>query len=199
MAQHKAILEAERRKAKKRNRAIRRANRNRATFNRAHPGEPQLELLPKVPVPSTQPVDLDLSPAIVIGGDFDPVRLPLREIATRLNPMLRRAGDASAAIEVSYNYVFRGLSTLGAHTNFWVIDGYISGRDRNFLRVADRPGVPPMLDEVAHTAIVLTAFLALTVLESEAEAGLLATAAEVWAATELRTREHDHGTSGNEK
>ncbi len=167
---------------RKRNRGIRRNNRDRLAHNDKHPDRPSLALNPELPLPEMQTIDFDLGPALLASEGFEAKALPLRELASR--PLLRTAGDGSAAAELSYNIVFRGLPTLGAHTNLWVVDSYITDRDRNFARVADSMQVSPMAPAVELGGIVLTAFLLLVVLEQEAEVGDLPMASTVAAAAE---------------
>lgn len=178
-------------RAHKRNRSIRRANANRTTFNIANPELPQLELLTEVRVAKQAPLDLDLQPVILAAGDFEPQRLPLRESASRLGRLLRDANDDTAAGEVSYNIVFRSLSTMGAHTNLWVLDAYIAERHKVLLRVGDRLGAKSLIPAITRAAVVLTAFLTLTVLADEADDGNLPTALKIWKDAEAGLRDTD--------
>ena len=184
--QFNAMVAAEKRRIAKRNKAIRKSNTDRAAYNLKHPDGEQLELIAELPQPGFEPIDLDLTHPIYNASVIPPARLPLRGITQPLNALLRDKGDLAAAMEVSYNYVYRSLSTFGAHTNLSVLDSYITDRERNFLRLSERSTAPPMADAIEYTSIVLTAFLAMQILEPEVEHGLLPVAAAVWQKAEER-------------
>jgi hypothetical protein len=180
--QYNAKVTAARKAARKSNKRIRKANLNRDRHNTDHPEREPLPLLSLVPEPPLDLMDFNLEVPIGRADVVEAEGLPLREVVERLNRLFAEMGDPGGAVEVSYNYVFRALSTLGAHTTISVLDSYITGQDRNFIRVGNQMNAPPMGPGIAATAIVLTAFLGLTAMEPEADSGLLPSIVEVCAA-----------------
>jgi hypothetical protein len=170
---YRAMVAAEKERISRRNERIRRANRHRTARNLKYPDCEPLELIPELAEPTFESIDLDLSAPLLRWSHVRPADLPLREVVGRLNRLLREDGDRAAAMELTYNYVYRSLSTFGAHTNVNVLDGYITGRERNFRRVSAKTTNPPMAGAVAGGAIVLCAFLAQSVLGHEADDGRL--------------------------
>lgn len=170
---YRAMVAADKKRISRRNRGIRRSNAHRTIHNLNYPDREPLQPIPEVRQPTFEPIDLDLSPPLLRWRHVPPAGLPLREVAERLNRLLREHGDGAAAMEVTYNYVYRSLSTFGAHTNVTVLDSYITDRERHFRRLSAKTTAPPMAGAVARGAIVLAAFLAEKVLEREADDGHL--------------------------
>lgn len=113
------------------------------------------------------PMALDLSPLLSQFGDVEARELKIDILAKRVHrEMKKREPDAvegagrQAAATVVYDLVYRSLSTFGAHPNYWTIDSYIA-QPGWFLQVSPRSSRPTMLNGILHTAILLTADLAL--------------------------------------
>lgn len=84
------MVAAEKRRISKRNKRIRKHNKDRAAHNLKHPDEEQLELLPELPRPGFEPIDLDLPDPVYKASVVPAARLPLRNITQPLNAAPRQ-------------------------------------------------------------------------------------------------------------
>lgn len=106
---------------------------------------------------------VDFSPLLVQFDDVKACRLDIEELARRVHALMRKEesevdDDVSRPrATVVYDLVYRALSTLGAHPNYWVLEKYIT-QPRLFRRVTAHATVTTMRGPM-ETAVPMTADL----------------------------------------
>ena len=151
-----------------RNRRIEHDNVAKARWNRANPDQPAKKLVELLPPPPGVLIDSDWSERAKYLDGSTPRKLPLKTMIDKLRTFTRRAG-AEQTFEAAYAIMFRGLSTVGAHTNIRVLDWYLDDDDgrATFVRVGRQPSPPSSLEDAnVLSALLLVAHLAQLVLES---------------------------------
>jgi hypothetical protein len=161
-------LKTERRKAAKKRRAVTKSNEDRLKHNELYPDREPLPLLP-LPAPPTAALnEIDVTPALADITHGEARSLPLMEMIKHINRLLRDRGEPDPELQTVYDSAYRFLSMFGgAHTTLRVLDSYIIGRDRLFLRLAKEQTSSPMAWTLTNHAAMFTAHLAQWVLGSE--------------------------------
>lgn len=135
------------------------------------PGEPDCEprrLDDKLADPPGVLIEYDWSERMELFEDSTPQKLPLKTILDKLRGLTRDAGDEQS-FDAAYVIMFRGLSTVGAHTNVRILDWYLdddSGR-ATFVRACPTATPPSSMKEANQmAALLLVAHLAQLVLDA---------------------------------
>lgn len=109
-------------------------------------------------------LEVDFSPLLMQFDDVEARQLKIEELARRVHASMSKE-EAETDDEVPhpratvvYDLVYRALSTLGAHPNYWVLEKYIT-QPRLFRRVGAH-AVVTMMEGPMHTALPMTADLA---------------------------------------
>lgn len=159
IAEHNSRIRAQRAKIRKRNRSIRRRNENVERWNAAHPDEPPKPLTAPLQDPVGEEVDFDLAAHLHALPYSEPAPLSLTNLIDEVGRLTREQGKAES-YEAGYNLAYRGLSTLGAHANLFVLNTYLDDRHGNgvFVRVRPDASVPSTFEEPnLHMGLLLTA------------------------------------------
>jgi hypothetical protein len=64
--------------------------------------------------------------------------LPLSEVASRVNQLLREVGD-DLTTEAAYEVVYRSLSTFVTHATLPLLDSYLPRKGGYYIRIARQP------------------------------------------------------------
>lgn len=163
---HDKALLRRRADADRRNRKIERDNAAKQRWNEANPDLPARELTDLMPAPPGVLIESDWSERLEQFAGTTPKKLPLKTMIDKLRLLTRSAGDEQT-FEAAYTIMFRGLSTVGAHTNIRVLDWYLRDRDgrASFVRVGPQAEPPSSLAEGnVLSALLLVAHLAQLVL-----------------------------------
>lgn len=127
---------------------------------------PEREL---IAAPGQDSCDMDFSTALEVLASWPGLvkrELSFSEIAAALPTLVAEAGYGAGQPSVFYDLVYRGLSNLGSHTNYWVLETYLQlDPDGNTVNILTTPNVSPMANACLHGSILLTAHLAMQVLE----------------------------------
>lgn len=166
IARRNAEIRARRRRVRKRNRAIRKTNEQLTSWNSLNPDMPAKELHDELPMPPGEAVDFDLTDRLA-STTTDSAPLPYTEIVVELRRLTRERGREET-FDDAYNLAYRGLSSLGAHANLFVLNSYLDDRDGNatFIRIREASVVPSSFSEPnQQMCVLLSAVLAQEVLE----------------------------------
>lgn len=165
---HDSELRRKRKAVAEANAKIERNNVGKRAWNEAHPGETPKrleELLPDVPGVL---IEYDWSERMHLFAESTPQKLPLKTMIDKLRVLTREAGDEQT-FDAAYVYMFRGLSTVGAHTNLRVLDWYLDDADgrATFVRARQDARPPSSLQDAnLLSVLLLVAHLSQLVLES---------------------------------
>jgi hypothetical protein len=136
-------------------------DRNRRT------GE-HLPLLPLIELPESEPFHMDFGPVLEELRTLDGIEerdLPVSEMADALPGLATEKGYSSGQATAIYDLVYRGLSNLGTHTNYFVLEKYVDhSPETGTMACRTTPEVPPMGEACLHGAVLLSAMLAQWVL-----------------------------------
>jgi len=163
---HDKALLRNRADADRRNRKIARDNAAKQRWNETNPELQPRTLTDLVPPPPGVLIESDWSERMELFAAGTPKKLPLKTMIDKLRSLTRSAGDEQT-FEAAYMIMFRGLSTVGAHTNIRVLDWYLRDRDgrASFVRVGPQAEPPSSLAEGnVLSALLLVAHLAQLVL-----------------------------------
>lgn len=159
---HDDTLTRRRRKIRKKNEKIDARNEGVRDWNERNPHNEPKPLLPTEPEPPGVVLDYsDWEKRLETFESRPPQALPLMTIIDKLRTLTRAAGDEET-FEAAYVMMFRGLSTVGAHTNIPVLQYYVDDRSGQATFVRARPAaVPPSSLEEPNlqTALLLVSHL----------------------------------------
>lgn len=159
IAEHNSRIRAQRAKVRKRNRSIRRRNEHAQRWNENHPNDLPKPLTEPLEYPPGEEVDFDLSAHLHALPHGDPAPLSLTNVIDEVGRLTREQGKAES-YEAGYNLAYRGLSSLGAHANLFVLNSYLDDREGQgvFVRVRADASVPSTFEEPnLHMGLLLTA------------------------------------------
>lgn len=126
---------------------------------------PSKELIevPPLPVPVME-VDVDSRPLIAMAGNPPEADVSLIEMAQKIGPLAEEKGAGGGNWETVYHFLYRALSTWGAHPTYWLLNAYL-GQDTWLVHVKDRPDSDGRSHTVTRAMIELTAMLAAEIFE----------------------------------
>ena len=165
---HDDQLRTARSKVRKRNAKIAKTNQGIEEWNRRHPDQSPKQLHEQIPEPAGVLIGLDLSEGLRRIPTRSPKPLPLMTLVDRLRRLTREAGKEES-FDAAYHLAYRGLSSLGAHANLFVLNSYLDDRGgqailirlRSDSAVSSSFGSPNL-----NMALLLTAQLSSLVLGS---------------------------------
>jgi hypothetical protein len=170
LAGHDEKLAAEHTRIESLNRSRRSQNdgiqeRNRRT------GE-EIPLLPLVEHSDAEPFHMDFGPVLEELRTLDGLKerdLPVSEMAGALPGLATDRGYSSGQATAIYDLVYRGLSNLGSHTNYFVLEKYVDhSPERGTMKCRTQPDVPLLGEACLHGAGLLTSMLAQWILADRA-------------------------------
>lgn len=165
---HDDALRRERAAVAAKNAKIERDNAGKFAWNDDHPNETPKELQEPLPDPPGVFIDYDWSERVHLFEGSTRQKLPLKTIVDKLRVFTRDAGDEQT-FEAAYVYMFRGLSTVGAHTNIPVLDWYLDDGNGHaiFVRALQEARPPSSLDHAnLLSTLLLVAGLSQRVLDA---------------------------------
>lgn len=124
---HDDQLKTARSKVRNRNAKIAKSNRGIEEWNRRNSHQPPKELHDQLPEPAGVLIGLDLSEGLRGIPARSPKPLPLISLVDRLRRLTREAGKEES-FDAAYHLAYRGLSSLGAHANLFVLNSYLDDR-----------------------------------------------------------------------
>ena len=145
-----------------------RDNAAKRHWNAAHPDKPQKRPNELLPEPPGVLIEYDWAERMRLFEGSEPRKLPLKTMIDKLRVFTRDAGEEET-FDAAYVIMFRGLSTVGAHTNIRVLDWYLDDCDgrATFVRARQKPEPPSSLEEGdLLSVLLLVAHLSQRVLEA---------------------------------
>lgn len=128
----------------------------------------QIPLRPLLEVPEAEPYDMNFGPVLeelrTLEG-IDERELPVSEMAEALPGLAEEKGYRGGQTSAIYDLVYRGLSNLGTHTNYFVLEKYVDhSPETGTIACRTQPAIPPMGAACLHGAVLTSAMLAQWVL-----------------------------------
>lgn len=127
-----------------------------------HPTRVLIEVPPS-PVPVME-VEVDSGPLIAMAGNQPEADVSLVEMAQKIGPWAEERGVGGGNWETVYHFLYRALSTWGAHPTYWLLNAYLS-QDTWLVHVKDRHDPDGRSNTVTRAMIELTAMLAAELFE----------------------------------
>lgn len=167
-AAHDKAYRAKQMKVEQSNARIRRDNQRNRAWNEGHPTESPRPIRDELPPPPGVPMELDWSAHLKIFDGRTPTPLSLKTMVDRLRTLTADAGDAQS-FDAAYVYMYRGLSSVGAHVTPNVLEWYLAHREggRYYVHVDTNAHPPSSLEATnLHGVLLLLCHLGQRVLGS---------------------------------
>jgi hypothetical protein len=147
--------ERQRRAQARRDRVIR--NNARITAKNARDGT-DLPLLPVPPVFDVMEVEVDVSQLDLAVAGVPEADVTFEMMAQQIGPMSEAKGVGGGNWDTVYHFLYRALSTWGAHPTYWLLNSYFE-QGGWMIHVRDRPPPDLRAHTVTRAMVELTAML----------------------------------------
>ena len=84
-------------------------------------------------------IDVESRPLIAAAGNPEEADVSFIEMAQKIGPLAEDKGAGGGNWETVYHFLYRALSTWGAHPTYWLLNAYLN-QDTWLIHVRDTPG-----------------------------------------------------------